>query len=296
MSTSFDSPGNVLAASYAACHRRVCQSRSSFHAAFRLLPKPKHRAMEALYAFARESDDLVDSDEPVEQRCEKLDLWRAALERHLATGPGPHSSPLLPALADTVARYAIPHEYLLAVLDGVAMDLDRCHYETFDQLAVYCQRVASAVGLASMHIWGFTNPQALEPADHCGLAFQLTNILRDVREDARLGRVYLPEEDLRAAGCDAEQLRNGVADDRFLRLMYVQIARARAHYDRGRELRRFLHPDGQRIFGLMCATYRALLEQIARDPAAVLHRRVRLPRWRKLALFARWSMLPITAP
>jgi len=312
---------DALSASYAACRRRTRLARSSFHAGFLLLPGPKRRAMEALYAFARESDDLVDSDEPLQRRAENLARWRRAVEKWLhctdATlgarrepcldcgdeRPGaaaavdePPAADILPALADTAERYAIPREHFLAVLDGVEMDLTRSRYETYEELTEYCRRVASAVGLASVHIWGFAHPQAAchfaQPADHCGLAFQLTNILRDLREDVRRDRVYLPQEDLRAVGYTVDDLRAGIADERFEKLMRQLIARARAHYDRAAELDRFLHRDGQPIYGLMRATYRALLERVADDPTAVLHRRVRLPRWRKLVLLGRWAVWP----
>jgi len=178
------------------------------------------------------------------------------------------------------------------VIDGVEMDLNRRRYETFGELEVYCRRVASAVGLACIHVWGFTGEEALEPARKCGLAMQLTNILRDLKEDARRDRVYLPLEDLRRCGYSVDDLLAGVADDRFLELMSFQIGRAKRLYAEGAELMRCLRPSGRRIFGMMMTTYRALLRKIERRPAEVLRRRVSLSRGQKLRIAARWMLLP----
>jgi 15-cis-phytoene synthase len=199
---------------------------------------------------------------------------------------------ILPALADTVRRFEIPREHLDAVIDGVEMDLDRRRYETFDELQPYCERVASAVGLACIHIWGFRGPEALPAARQAGIALQLTNILRDLKQDAQAGRVYLPLADLRECGYSVDDLLAGVDDERFRRLMAIEIARAEQFYRGGAELSRWLEPDGRRIFGLMMATYRSLLRKIARHPEAVFRRQVRLSRLKKLQLIARWSLFP----
>jgi len=204
-----------------------------------------------------------------------------------------HSSSLiLPALADAVRQFQIPPEHLFAVLDGVEMDLDRRCYETFDELWRYCDRVASAVGLCCIHIWGFRGPDAFAPARQAGIALQLTNILRDLKEDAAAGRVYLPIEDLRQCGYSADDLLAGVADGRFRRLMAMEIARAERFYADGAELLESLAPPGRRMFGLLMATYHALLHEIARRPASVFRRRIRLSRLKKLQLLARWSLWP----
>jgi phytoene synthase len=198
----------------------------------------------------------------------------------------------MPALIDTVERFHIPAEHLVAVVDGVAMDLDRSSYETFDDLVTYCERVASAVGLACIHVWGFRGREAFEPARKCGIALQLTNILRDLKEDAEQGRVYLPREDLRRWGYSVEDLAAGVADERFERLMGFQIDRARRFYQEGAELFGRLKPDGRRVFGMMMSVYRRLLERIASRPGDVFCRRVGLSRWEKLSIAARWALLP----
>ncbi len=179
------------------------------------------------------------------------------------------------------------------------MDIVPRVYATFDELAVYCQRVASAVGLACIHIWGFSSGSAgleesvLKPSRSAGLALQLTNILRDLREDARRERVYLPLEDLSACGYSAAELKAGVINRPFLRLMELEIERAERFYREAAELPRSLHKDGRRIFGLMMDTYHALLQAIRRHPADVFARRIRVSRWRKLLLAARWTLLPI---
>ena len=299
----------AIGASYLACRQMSRRAGSNFYPCFLLLPKPKRRAMDALYAFTRHTDDLTDNAEPAPVRREALARWRASLEAALSGdldgwgnadsgedrrgGPDrPPREALLPALADTVARFRIPAEHLFAVIDGVAMDLAPARYDTFDALVSYCERVASAVGLACIHIWGFRGDEALEPARKCGIAFQLTNILRDVREDAQQGRVYLPREDLERFGHSVDDLRAGVVDERFDRLMQFEIDRARRFYHEGAELFDRLEPDGRRIFGMMITVYHRLLERIGHRPRDVFGGRVALSRWQKLRIAARWALLP----
>jgi phytoene synthase len=180
----------------------------------------------------------------------------------------------------------------LAVIEGVEMDLEGRRYRTFGELTEYCERVASAVGLVCIHVWGFRGEGALGPARRCGLAFQLTNILRDLREDAARGRIYLPLEDLDRCGYSPDELARGVADERFDRLMAVQMDRARGLYREGAELFDWLEAPGQRIFGMMAATYYGLLEAIASQPRRVLRGRVRLSLLERLRIAARWILLP----
>jgi phytoene synthase len=224
---------------------------------------------------------------------ESLAAWRAALNQALhgdsrfpaSVFPLP---PLLPALADTVHRFHIPHDSLTAVIDGVEMDLTPRRYETFDELERYCERVASAVGMACIHIWGFHGVEAIEPARQVGVALQLTNILRDIKEDAAAGRVYLPLADLRQHGYSLDDLQAGVANDAFAALMQFEIERAKRFYHNGVALWDSLEPDGRKIFGLMTTTYWRLLRQIEQCPADVLRRRVRLSPLTKAKLFAGW--------
>jgi 15-cis-phytoene synthase len=296
---------NEIVDSHLACRRMTCHAGSNFPAAFRLLPPAKRQAMYALYAFTRHSDDLADEPPRGHSACEVLRRWRTAFTGALAGQvlPGDRAwaevddrgRAILPAVVQTVRDFQIPPDSLLAVLDGVEMDLRPRTYTTFDELAVYCERVASAVGMACIHIWGFSDDSALASGRSAGLALQLTNILRDLSEDCRRGRVYLPEEDLRACGYSAEELQGGVVNRPFLRLMEMEIQRAEQFYRWAAELPRWLHQDGHRIFGLMMDTYHALLRAIRHRPAEVFARRVRVSRLRKLWLASRWTLLPVPA-
>ncbi len=266
--------------------------------------------MEALYAFMRRSDDLADGPEPLERRRQALAQWRDAVEAVLAdrspmpaTGQsavcggqdaliGPGDLMLLPALGDTVRRFGIPPEHLLAVLEGVEMDLDIREYATFEDLAGYCRRVASAAGLACIYVWGFSGEDALDLARKCGIAFQLTNILRDLGQDAARGRVYLPQADLRECGYAPDDLARGVVNAAFERLVLMEGGRARTLYHEGADLLDRLAPDGRRIFGMMLSLYHRLLEKALRRRRDLLARRIRLGRWQKLCTAARWVLLP----
>jgi phytoene synthase len=293
-----------LAQSYAYCRRLSRRAHSSFYASFWLLPPTKRCAMHALYAFMRYTDDLGDSGLPVPQRRAALHRWRRLLDDALAgrfdarepdlaaVATDALGRPLLPALADSVRRFSIPREHLHAVIDGQEMDLEAVRYETFAQLSGYCEKVASAVGLACIHVWGVRGDAALEPARKCGIAFQLTNILRDLREDSQRGRVYLPAEDLRQCGYSADELARGVVNDRFRALVALEVARAEQLYRDAAELCPALDRDGRRIFGMMHHTYRQLLETIAGRVDELLRCRVRLSRWQKLRIAARWILFP----
>jgi len=283
-----------LDASYAHCREIARRAGSNFYAAFILLPRAKRRAMWALYAFLRHCDDLSDNEDDAanDNRREALAAWRISLERAFA---GEFDHPLLPAVTDTVDRFQIPREYLTAAIDGMEMDLGPCRYETFEDLKLYCYRVASVVGLACIHIWGFTDERARQPAIDYGVAFQLTNILRDLREDLLRGRVYLPQEDLRRFGYTTEDLRAGVGDDRFRRLMEFQVDRAEQFYRAAAPLAGYLHEDGRRILRALTATYHGLLREIRRAGGDVLHHRVRVGRLRRLWITAS-SLLPGPRP
>jgi phytoene synthase len=303
---------DILDASYAFCRRLSRQSGSSFYLSFHLLPHEKRRAMDALYAFMRHTDDLVDElpstihisaerrsdgarhfETPEQTMADWRETVVESLLGNLAELPNARrGAPMLPALVDTVERYQIPHEYLTAVIDGVAMDLHPQHFETFDDLRPYCERVASAVGLACIHVWGFHGPEALLYARNAGIAMQMTNILRDVKEDAEAGRVYLPQADFRACGYSVNDLTTGVENDAFHQLMEMEIERTEALYREGARLMPFLESDGRRIFGLMMTTYHAILQKIAHRPEAVLQGRVRLGKLKPLAWALRWGLLP----
>jgi 15-cis-phytoene synthase len=276
---------NSLSTSYAFCQRLARKSASNFYFSFLLLSREKRQAMCALYAYLRQVDDLADDDRSsIANRRAALETLRAAVS---APSPKPEVNPILPALADTVARYSIPSEYLTAAIDGVEMDLDGRRYDTFAELEQYCYCVASVVGLACIHIWGVRSPAALEPARCCGVAFQLTNILRDLKEDAQRGRVYLPQEDLRRFSYASEQLLRGETNAQFLELMQFEIVRAEQFYSAANALEPLLQTDGQRVFRAMTATYRAVLAKIKRRPTDVFLRRMRLSPWEKAGIAAR---------
>ena len=273
-----------LASSYAYCERLARREAGNFYHAFRLLPRQQRRAMCALYAFLRVADDLADGPGTAADKRGPLLAWRKQLPQALA---GIYRHRLHPAFHHTVKSYGIPCDYLKAVLDGVGMDLEPVRYETFAELYRYCYRVASAVGLACIHVWGFTDERAKEYAEAAGIAFQLTNILRDLGEDAARGRVYLPAEDLRRFGYREEQLRRGERGDPFRELMRFEVGRARGYYDAAAPLAGLLRPAGRAVFQVMLGTYRGLLEVIERRDYDVFSDRVRLSRWRKLWLAAR---------
>lgn len=272
---------SFLADSYAFCERLARRQAGNFYPAFWLLPRDQRWAMCALYAFLRIADDLGDGADSVPAKRAQLTAWRHGLGQCLA---GQYHHPLHAALHHTVVRYGIPGEYLQAVLDGVEMDLAPVAFATFAELRRYCYHVASAVGLACIHIWGFSGLEAREYADQAGIAFQLTNILRDLGEDGGRGRVYLPHEDLVRFGYDAARLKEGRRDDAFRALMRFQVERARGFYEAAWPLAPFLAGPGQAVFLMMARTYRALLDEIERRDYDVFSSRARVSGWRKLWL------------
>jgi phytoene synthase len=237
----------------------------------------------ALYSFLRITDDIGDGPQDREEREQALVDWR---RRWRAALGGQYTHRMHAALHDCVSRFHIPPDYLLAVQEGVRMDLEPVRFQTFEQLYAYCYRVASAVGLACIHIWGFKEPAALEYAEKAGIGFQLTNILRDLAEDARRGRVYLPREDLDRFNYSEDRLMRGERDDSFRRLMSFQVQRARDYYQAAAPLADCLSGSGSAVFRVMARTYRGLLMTIERSDYDVFSRRITLPRWRKWWLAA----------
>lgn len=263
---------NPVAASYRACHDVVRRSGSNFALAFWLLPHRKRLAMNALYAFARHTDDLGDDGD--ENRLIRLNQWREQF-RDVQAG-GTTADPLLPAVMDTVRLYSIPTELLEDLITGVERDQSQTRYETWKDLRSYCYQVAGTVGLACIHVWGFRGERVLPLAKVCGEAFQLTNILRDVKEDAARDRIYLPQEDLKRCGYTEAKLQACIADESFDRLMEFQLSRAEELYAAAAPLHDDLSREGQRVFRLMFGRYRAILAAIRREPRRVLRERVSL--------------------
>jgi phytoene synthase len=263
--------------------RAVARHRAkNFYYSFVLLPPEKKDAMCAMYAFMRYCDDL--SDEPGATRS-AMDRWRDALTEALAGRPD--ASAVWPAFLDAVERYRIPHEYFYDMIEGVASDLAPRPIQTFDELYGYCYRVASVVGLTTIHIFGFDSPDALALAEKCGIAFQLTNILRDVREDAELGRCYLAAEDLNRFGVSMAGLKRSEA---FEKLMEFEIARARGYYEESQPLTGMIHADSRKALRALIAIYRSLLERIAESPSDVLSRRISLPATEKVWIVLRSAL------
>jgi 15-cis-phytoene synthase len=271
----------TLAESYAYCEKLARRQAGNFYPAFRVLAAPERRAMCALYAFMRIADDLSDEPNSLEKKRESLADYRRQFHACLA---GAYTHPLHSALHHIMTTYQIPPKYPEAVLDGVEMDLTTTRYSTFDDLYRYCYRVASAVGLCCIHIWGFKDPLAPALAEKAGIAFQLTNILRDLGEDAGRGRIYLPREDLDRFHYSDALLQSGVRNEPFLALMRFEAERAERFYAESAELIHMLPAPGKAVFQVMFGTYRGLLETIVARKFNVFGRRVRLSRWRKLRL------------
>lgn len=263
----------TLAADHAACAALLDQSASNFAVPIRLLPEAKRRGTTALYAFCRKADDVVDDEpDPVRAR-QALAEFEAAFDAAVA-GAG-SDDPVVRAVVDTVRRFAVPIHHLKEIVAGVRMDLDRQAYESFEDLKLYCQRVASAVGLAAIHIWGFRSPQAFGPADACGLAFQLTNILRDIPEDLARGRLYLPAEDMAACGCSAGDLKAARIGAGFADLAAFEVQRAESYFEQARDLDALLSTDGRMVFRAMFGVYRGLLDGVRQAGTTIFTEKIR---------------------
>jgi len=244
------------------------------------MPREKRAAMCAIYAFMRRSDDIADSTANPAVALEALRQWRAQVDA--AFNGGEATDPILPALVDTVRRYKIPERHFPELLDGTEMDQTTTRYATFDDLYKYCYRVASAVGLVVLPIFGFQDKAALAPAEACGIAFQLTNILRDVKEDARMGRVYLPLEDLRRFGVSEDDILNAHATAQFLELMKFEANRAHGFYKKSQPLLDMIDADSRGTLAVMIAIYGGILRKIEERNFAVFEERVRLSTTEKL--------------
>ena len=284
-------PPRTLADAYAYCRRVAQKSSSNFYHAFRLLPAERHNALCALYAFCRFLDDIADQPEAKERhaqvgtRQEKLaillQMWRDEL-RQCYEGNARH--PIAQALADVVRRFPVQQAHLSGIIDGVEMDLYRTRYRTFAELYNYCYHVASLVGLVCIEIFGYCNPRAGDYAINLGVAFQLTNIMRDVWEDAQRNRIYLPAEDLDRFGYAEQELCKGVYNEAFVRLMAFEAERARDYYRRAVAA---LSPEDRRSLAAaeaMRLIYRRLLDKLGARHFQVFAKRVTLPTVDKVGL------------
>ena len=261
------------------CEDRAAASGSSFYYSFLFLPTARRRAIVALYAFCREVDDVVDEagDRDVARR--KLDWWREELDACFRAEP---SHPVTRALQPALQEYNLPAEYFQEIVDGMAMDLEQQRYESFSELALYCHRVAGVVGLLSAEIFGYRQRETLKYAESLGTAFQLTNIIRDVREDARRGRIYLPLDEMHEYRVNPQNVISGIADEGLPALLQNQAHRARDYYRRA--LAQLPEEDryAQRSGLIMAAIYQALLAEIESDGCRVMEQRIGLTPLRKL--------------
>jgi phytoene synthase len=261
-----------VADAYRYCEALTREQAGNFYYGIRLLPGAKRRAMCAVYAFARLIDDVGDGDQPAERKLELLADARAQLEAE-------DSSPMRIALADAERRFALPRDALIDLIDGVEMDVRGTEYETFDELVVYCRRVAGSIGRLCVAIFGSSDMATASPlADDLGVAMQLTNILRDVREDLDRERVYLPAEDRRRFGC--EDLEAAVPAN-FAALMGFEAQRAREWFDHGLKMVELIDARSGSCVCAMTGIYRRILDRIDQSPASVLDHRLSLAGWEK---------------
>jgi 15-cis-phytoene synthase len=301
-----------LTMAYSVCRGITRSNAKNFYYAFMVLPNRKRQALCAVYAFMRRCDDITDdSTLSFEERRFKLDSWLDAL--HRVQQGQPSDDPILLALTDAQRRYTIPAGLLDELAMGTAMDVVdpgvvnpdaisaspdipglTIQYRTFEDLKVYCYKVASVVGLVCIHIFGYRDPAAEPLAEQCGLAFQLTNIIRDVKEDAAMGRVYLPEEDLAHFGLSAAELLSTPNPERFRPLLVLEADRAREFYQAGEQLIPFISEDSQPALWVLINIYRKLLEKIAERQYDVFTGKISLTVGEKLRVLAKGFLQRLT--
>lgn len=270
--------------SYAYCRSVARREARNFYYSFLFLPRERADAMSAVYAFSRYCDDVSDSGDPTEAR-QHFEECRAMLIRALEGDAGGH--PMLPALADTARKFQIPAEYFLDLIEGTEMDLSVKRYETFDGLYQYCYHVASVIGLFCIHIFGFTDPQARKFAEYRGIAFQLTNILRDVKEDAEMGRIYLPLEDLRKFDVSEADVLAARMNDRMQELLRFEGRRAQEFYTKSEPLDPLVEKRSRPALAVMTSIYRGLLRKIADTDYNVMNGKIRLSTPAKIGIASR---------
>jgi 15-cis-phytoene synthase len=266
------------------CQDKAAASGSSFYYSFLFLEPKRRQAITALYAFCREVDDVVDECPDPNLAQTKLDWWRGELSQLYAGSP---SHPVTLALAEAMTTFSLPHEQLTEIIDGMEMDLHQSRYADFKALHLYCYRVASVVGLLAAEIFGFKDRRTLKYAHDLGLAFQLTNIIRDVGEDARRGRIYLPQDEMEKFGVSDADLMQSRYSDNFSALMNFQVERARSMYAQAYSHLPPIDRRSQRAGLVMAAIYNATLDEIVNDGCRVLHQRIALTPVRKLWLAGR---------
>ncbi len=272
------------------CREITRRSATSFYYAFKTLPRRKARAFEVIYAFMRVSDDLSD-DETIEDRQQSLESWRANLDTALAGDTTAH--PIMPALMDVLAEFAIPAQYLHELIDGTVQDLTVTRFDDFPALFDYCYKVASIVGLVSLRIFCLKEPsqenwqRAESLAIDCGQGFQLTNILRDIKEDLGRDRIYLPQDELAQFGISESDLASQIYDGRFLEFMQFQCARAEEYYSQSEALLDMIEKDARPCLQTMRGIYHGILTRIESANYDIWSKRARVPLGAKLGIAAR---------
>src|SRR5512140_3222763 len=273
---------------YQYCIDKTEQSGSSFTSSFRFLPKEKREAMTVLYAYCREVDDVVDECSDADVARTTLNWWRNEVA---AIYGGKPTHPVCQALVPVVQRFNLAQEHLLEIIDGMEMDLDQPRYADFKSLQLYCYRVASVVGLLSAAIFGYTDRETLKYAHDLGIAFQLTNIVRDVGEDARRNRIYLPMDELQQFGVTAADILSARETENFRKLMAFQIERAQRYYQQAFEHLPAADRKSQRTGIIMAAIYRAVLDEVVSSGCHVLKERVSLtPTYKLWLAFKTWLL------
>jgi 15-cis-phytoene synthase len=296
-----------LVMAYSVCKGITRTAAKNFYYAFLVLPRRKRQALCAVYAFMRRCDDITDdSSLTLPERRRKLDEWLDHL--HRAQQGHPTDDAILLALTDAQRRYAIPAGLLDELALGTAMDVEESElaaqtstvpgltvqYKTFEDLRVYCYRVASVVGLVCIHIFGYRDPAAEPLAERCGLAFQMTNIIRDVKEDASMGRLYLPEEDLAKFNLSASDLLSAPDPARFRPVLALEADRAREFYAAGEQLIPYISEDSQPALWVLVTIYRSVLEKIAENQYDVFTTKVALSTWEKLRVLGKGLIKRVT--
>ena len=277
---------------YEHCRTVAREQATNFYYAFRTLPGRQRNAIYAAYAFCRLCDDIADEELPLEEKRRRFAETRRMLNE---SGSGAAQGPVFLALGDASAEFGIPRRLFEEVIEGVEIDLVKSRFDTFDDLREYCYKVASVVGLICIEVFGYDEPDAREYAVDMGLAMQLTNILRDVREDAERGRIYLPLDEMASCGYTEEELFRGVVNEPFRELMRLQARRARAYFASSLKLMPLLEPRSRACPEVLHALYSRVLDRIERADFDVFSGRVGLGRTEKLYLMAKlWtlSLLP----
>jgi phytoene synthase len=254
------------------CQNKAAKSGSSFYYSFMFLPEKQRLAITALYAFCREVDDVVDECHDADVARVKLNWWRQEIQNTF-NKESPPNHPVCLALVNIIEQFELPQEYFLEIIDGMEMDLEQTRYATFAELSLYCYRVASVVGLLAAEIFGYQDRETLKYANKLGMAFQLTNILRDVKEDASLGRLYIPSEELKKFGVSENDILNHQCNDSVRKLMDFQAKRAKEHYDEAFSLLPEKDRYTQRTGLIMATIYMEILNTIEADSCLLLEKR-----------------------